>query len=149
MKEQVFRASLWATQTRRLDFSSDAQEMINDDLERQQEERRQERRSETNTTPEDRGAESESLSDDEPTETVAEGSTTDGESTESTETDEDASDIDEPDGEEDWNLDHIGFVHGPRDEDRHQIDPSGRSETMIETDAHGKPEEVAPIKYVE
>lgn len=149
MKEQVFRASLWATQTRRLDFSTDAQEMISRDLERQQEERRQERREGTNTTPEDRGAESERDTDDEPTETVAEGSTTDGESTESTETAEDTSDIDEPDGEEDWELDHIGFVHGSTDDDRHQIDPSGRSATMIETDAHGSPEEVAPIKYVE
>jgi len=160
MAEQVFRASLWATQTRRLDFSNDAQEMISRDLERQQKERQQQRREGTNTTPSDRGSESEPLPDEETTEsteTVEDASDTDtddGEGTETTETPEEADeDTDGTDGtdeeEEDWDLDHIGFVHGPKDDDRNQIDPSGRSETMMELDAHGKPEEVAPIKHVE
>jgi hypothetical protein len=57
--EQLFYAISWATNTRRVEFSNGAQEMIKSDRERQ-------RREETGTTPEDRGG------DDGPTWTATE-----------------------------------------------------------------------------
>jgi hypothetical protein len=125
--EQVFRSTLWATQTRRIGFSNGAQELINADLERQQEERRQERRQETETRPEDRGGGEETADDTADAETGAAG----------------AQEEAEEEGEE-WELDHIGFVHGADAGDRHHTDGGGGGTRMVETDPHHSPEEIDP-----
>lgn len=125
--EQVFRSTLWATQTRRIGFSNGAQELINADLERQQEERRQERREETETRPEDRGGGEGTAEDTADAETGAAG----------------AQEEAEEEGEE-WDLDHIGFVHGSDPGDRHHTDGGGGGTRMVETDPHHSPEEIDP-----
>ena len=83
--EQIFRATVWASNTRRLDFSNGAQEIIAGEKFRR----------ETGLRPEDRGSVSEGTS---------EGATEGAEA---------ASEASESDGSE-WEVAHVEYVEAPR-----------------------------------